>query len=185
VALALLADALTAARAVAGVALAVLVAQGRLAEASLVLAAAWLSDALDGRLARASRRRTRLGPWDMPIDVGVGAGLLVGLGSADAMPAWLAALVLLVLGGGYLALRQPALGMALQAVGYAGFLWRAFEAGVPTRWAPVAVAVAIWLTEWGKFWRVEVPAFLSGIAEAVRLRRGDSLGLPRGRRGRR
>ncbi len=184
-ALALLADALTAARAVAGVALAILVGRGRLGDACLVLAAAWLSDALDGRLARASRRRTRLGPWDMPIDVGVGAGLVVGLGAAGAMPTWLAALVLLVLGAGYLALRQPALGMALQAIGYGGFLWRAFEAGVATRWAPVAVALGIWLTEWGKFWRVEVPGFLAGIAEAVRLRRGDSFGLPRERRRRR
>ena len=172
------ADTLTLSRGVAAGALAVLVARGRLATAAVVLAMAWLSDALDGRLAQASRTPTRLGAFDMPADVALGAGLLLGLGAGGAIPAWAAGLAVLALGGGYLRLRQPALGMALQALGYGAFLWRAFALGVPARWAPVAVALAIWLAGWRKFWRVELPAFLSGLGDAIRLRRGGSLGLP-------
>ncbi|HLB62456.1 MAG TPA: hypothetical protein VJN50_06980 [Actinomycetota bacterium] len=53
-----------------------------------------------------------------------------------------------------------------------------FADDVPTRGVPVAVALGIWVSGWGTFWRVELPEFFRGIAAAARFRRGNSLDLP-------
>jgi phosphatidylglycerophosphate synthase len=62
------ADLLTLMRLAAAPALAAAIAAGRLGLAAALLAAAWLTDALDGWAARASRRRTRLGGIDLVVD---------------------------------------------------------------------------------------------------------------------
>lgn len=55
------ADALTGARAALAVAVALLLAGSRLDAAAVALCAAWATDALDGRLARAAEGGTALG----------------------------------------------------------------------------------------------------------------------------
>ncbi|HEV8572575.1 MAG TPA: CDP-alcohol phosphatidyltransferase family protein [Actinomycetota bacterium] len=179
-ALALSADGLTAARALLGPVLASLVATGRLSAAAVVLGVAWISDALDGRLARASGGLSRLGNWDFPADVVVGAGILAGLALAGAVPLPLAVLVLVGLGSAFLVLRNPALGMAVQAIGYGAFLWRLWVERVAAGWIPVAVAAGIGLLERRRFVRVVLPSFFRGVASALRLRRHDTFRLPEG-----
>jgi len=178
--LAALADALTLSRMGLAAVVAFLIGTGRAQGAAVVLAIAWLTDFLDGRVAGEASAPTRLGAWDMPADVVLGAGAVVGLGLARELPSWLSALAVALLGGGYVALRQPALGMALQGLGYGGTLWLLFANSVPTRGVPVAVALGIWVSSWSKFWRVELPEFFRGIAAAARLRRGTSLELTEG-----
>ena len=97
-ALARTADVLTLARlAIAPVLVAALAAEQR-GTAAALLAAAWLTDALDGRAARASDVPTRLGGADLLVDTAVGAGALLGLALAGEFPGWLAATLLVTLG---------------------------------------------------------------------------------------
>jgi phosphatidylglycerophosphate synthase len=179
-ALAVTADALTAGRVLLGALLASLVATGRLSVAAVMLAVAWLSDAADGRLARASGKLSRLGHWDFPADVIVGAGILLGLALADVVPLPLGLVILVGLGSAFLALRNPAVGMALQAIGYGAFLWRLWTERVPAGWIPILVATGIALLERRRFIRVVLPSFFRGVASAFRLRRHDTFRLPQG-----
>jgi phosphatidylglycerophosphate synthase len=179
-ALALGADALTAGRALLGLVLASLVAADRLGAAAVTLGVAWLSDALDGRLARASGGLSRLGNWDFPADVAVGAGILAGLALAGTVPLPLALVILVGLGSAFLALRNPALGMALQASAYGVFLWRLWAERQAAGWIPVVVATGIGLLERRRFVRVVLPAFFRGVASALRLRRHETFRLPEG-----
>lgn len=172
------ADGLTAARTMLAVGIAALVADDSIDAAALVLAIAWLTDALDGPLARHADAPTRLGDWDMPADVSVGAGMLVGLGFAGTMPLWLVITLLIGAGGGFIFLRSPALGMILQAVAYGVFLWRLWSEGAPTRWVPVAVAGTIGVLDFRRLTRIVLPEFFRGVSQAVRLHRGSGLGLP-------
>lgn len=157
--------------------------RGLLDAAAVALALAWLTDTLDGKVARLGDGRTRFGEWDMAVDVLVGASVLAGLGLAGLVPRWLAAAVLVVVGGLYLALRQPALGMVLQAAGYGAFLWRAFQDRVGTLWVPLATIVLIAILDGRKLVRVVLPEFFRGVAGTLRLRRGSGLGLPEDDRG--
>lgn len=177
-ALARAADGLTFARAVLGLAIGILAAEGWLAGAAVTLSLAWATDWFDGRLARASRAATRLGDWDMAVDVLVGAALLTGLGLSRTVSPWLAAGVVVGLGVGYVVLREAAIGMVLQAVAYGAFLWNLWREGGTIRWVPIAVALAIGVVEARRLVRVVIPEFLRGIGRAVRMRRGASFGLP-------
>lgn len=179
-ALAVGADALTGGRALLGPLLALLIAGGRFSPAAVTLGVAWLTDAVDGRLARASGGLSRLGSWDFPADVVVGAGILLGLALAGAVPLPIAVVILMGLGSAFLALRNPAVGMALQAIGYGAFLWRLWVERAAAGWIPVVVATGIGLLERRRFVRVVLPSFFRGVAAAVRLRRHDTFRLPQG-----
>ncbi|HKZ75617.1 MAG TPA: CDP-alcohol phosphatidyltransferase family protein [Actinomycetota bacterium] len=172
------ADALTFARVLLAPVLAVVLARGRLAPAAVVLSVAWLTDFADGRVARAGRGRTRLGGFDLPADTLVGAGVLVGLAADGYIPAPVAAAVLLVLGGGFLVLRNEALSMALQAVGYGGFLWRLWIQRSAFMWFPVLTIAAIAVLDRRRFTRIVLPGFLDGVRSALALRRGSGFRLP-------
>jgi len=80
--LAALADALTLSQVVLGVVVAWLIGTRRTEGAAVALAVAWLTDFLDGRVARMAVAPSRLGAFDMPADVFLGAGVVVGLGLA-------------------------------------------------------------------------------------------------------
>jgi hypothetical protein len=56
--------------------------------------------------------------------------------TAGSIPLPVAALVLVGLGSAFLALRNPALGMAVQAIGYGAFLWRLWAERVAAGWVP-------------------------------------------------
>jgi phosphatidylglycerophosphate synthase len=172
------ADALTLSRALLAVVIGWLAWRGLLDAAAVALGIAWLTDAFDGRVARLTGARTRLGDWDMAVDVLVGACLLAGLGLSGLVPRLLAIAVLAVVGTLYVVLRQAALGMVVQATAYGSFLWLLWARGVSTLWAPVGVIVLIAALDGRKLVRVILPEFFRGIAGAARLRRGTRLGLP-------
>ncbi|MGH2724513.1 MAG: CDP-alcohol phosphatidyltransferase family protein [Actinomycetota bacterium] len=175
---AMAADGLTLGRGVLALVIGTLAARGQPGGAAVALSAAWFSDALDGRVARASGRRTRLGEWDMPADTLVGAALLAGLWAEGTVPPWLAGGILLIFGGGYVLLRQAALGMVVQAVGYGAFLGHLWSTGQGILWVPVVAALLIGALDRRKLFRVLIPAFLGGLGDALRLRRGSRLGPP-------
>jgi hypothetical protein len=164
------ADLLTLLRLVAAPALAAALAAGRLAIAATLLAGAWLTDALDGQAARASGTPTHLGRFDLVVDTAVGAGALVGLTLAGHIPPLLTSALLVVIGGGFLVLRNPALSMALQAVGYAWFLWTFWDEGEPAVWLPLGTAAGFALIFHRRLLGKEIPAFLNGLATLSRRR---------------
>lgn len=170
-----LADLLTLMRLAAAAALAVALAAGRLELAAVLLAAAWLTDAVDGHAARASGAPTHLGRFDLLVDTGVGAGALVGLTLAGEIPALLTGVLLLLLGGGFLLLRNPALSMSLQAIGYAWLLWTLWDEGEQAVWLPLATAGGLLLVFHRRLLRTEIPAFLNGLATMRRRREGFDL----------
>jgi phosphatidylglycerophosphate synthase len=176
--LALLADVLTASRAVLAVVAMLLLADGALGAAAVVVAVGWVTDAADGALAKAAGGGTRLGDWDMPADTAVGAGVLAGLAIHGWFPPILAVILLAVLGTAYLYFRNPAISQALQAVAWAALFWRLWIARSPWGWVPVAVAAGIGVAERRRFTRVILPAFFRGVASAARFRRSSSFRLP-------
>jgi phosphatidylglycerophosphate synthase len=178
--MALIADALTAARAALALTLVWLVGTARLTAAAVALAAAWATDALDGAFAAAAEGETRLGPWDLPVDVLVGAAVLAGLGLGGAAPGPIVLAVLVVFGSAFLLLRNPFPGMVLQAVAWASILWRFWAERIGAGWIPVAVAGVIGIAERRRFARVVLPAFFRGAAATVRMRRGRDYRMPDG-----
>jgi hypothetical protein len=162
-------------RLAAAAALAVALAAGRLELAAALLAAAWLTDAVDGQAARASGATTHLGRFDLLVDTAVGAGALVGLTLVGEIPALLTGVLLLVLGGGFLLLRNPALSMSLQAIGYAWLLWTLWDEGEQAVWLPLATAGGLLLVFHRRLLRTEIPAFLNGLATMRRRREGFDL----------
>jgi phosphatidylglycerophosphate synthase len=178
VGLARAADVLTAARVVLAVLLVWLVGAGHLDTAALVLAAAWASDALDGRLAQAAGGGTRLGEWDLPADTLVGVGVLVGLAIGGYLPVALVLAAVLLLGGAFALLRNPFPAMVLQAFAWGAILWRFWADRVVAGWVPVAVAGVIGIAERDRFLRVVLPAFFKGAASTARLRRGRDYRMP-------
>jgi hypothetical protein len=172
------ADVLTAGRAFLALGLAVILAQGRLGWAAVVLSVAWITDVADGRLARAAAEPTRLGDWDFRADVAVGAGVLAGLIIHGDVPRPLTAGLLVLLVSGFVLLRNAALGMSLQAIAYAAFGWRLWTDSVGSRWIPLVVAGTIGIIEWRRLFREQIPVFLSGWGRAFRLRRGVDYRFP-------
>lgn len=129
---------------------------------SLLLSMAWLTDVLDGRLARAAGREGRMGKWDLPADTAVGAGLVIGLTGAGTFPVWLAMGVLIVLGGLFLR-GNFAASMLLQLAGYVpaiGLLWSERPAGW---WLPLITAVAVGVVDRGRLFRVNIPDFVRAL----------------------
>ncbi len=84
---AVLADLLTILRFPAAVTVFGLGAMGSFDGAALVLCVAWLSDVMDGRLARSTEVPSRFGPLDVYADTGVALGSTGGLVVAGHLPA--------------------------------------------------------------------------------------------------
>jgi phosphatidylglycerophosphate synthase len=79
-----------------------------LSAAALVTILAWISDQLDGWVARRAVSPTRLGRYDFAVDVVFYAGILTYLALAGFVPPWLALTLLALMGGAWLVTRRKA-----------------------------------------------------------------------------
>jgi hypothetical protein len=157
-----IADLLTLFRMLSALLISATIAGGALAATAVLLAAAWVSDDLDGRLAR-SGGHTKLGQWDVLADAMVGAGAAVGLALAGVLPVWL--VLMAVLGfGGLLVAGNLAAGMLLQLTGFLPLLWRLWVERPTAWWLPFLTAFVIGVVEWRKLIYVSIPNFLRGMA---------------------
>jgi hypothetical protein len=168
-----LADLLTASR----IALAltfVWLARGNAAEllplASFLLLTSWVSDLLDGALARRSGGLTSwVGDHDLEVDVLVSLGVLAYLVGADYLEPTFAAAYLLLWGlifwrWGWN--RDPA--MLFQAPIYLWFIIIAMQAAPDAgRWLIGYIVVVVVVT-WPRFPREVVPGFLAGMSKLMR-----------------
>lgn len=167
-----IADLLTASRFV--VALVLAAGRPRAGLAVLLVAYAWMSDGLDGSLARSTGGNGRLARLDPVADVSVGLGVVWYLGAVGVVPAattrvTAAFVIALWASTGVLAVQ-----MLLQALAYGAFLWWAFAIPVVGRWLLPAVILVILAAEWRRFVSELVPRFLGGWRDLLAGRpRGD------------
>ena len=161
------ADTLTAVRVPLGMALALVLAAERLMSGAVILICAWLTDTLDGILARRAPGMTRLGPWDALADGAVSVGLMVGLVWGGYTPVvWL--LPVLGLGGLLYSARSLASGMLLQGMAYGWFIWVVVTEDPDARNVLLGAIVAAAIIYGHRVPRVLIPRFF---ADLGRLRR--------------
>lgn len=165
-----LADGLTGLRMVLAVAVVPAAWASRLGLTAIIVATAWLTDLVDGRLARLSGEKGRLASWDLRADTMLGACLLVGLAGAGIAPLWLIPLAV-ALAALYL-LGSVSASMLLQLCGYVPLLVVLWTDRPPAWWLPVVVPLLIGLIDWRRLLTVNIPVFLDGF----------QLGLPHRRR---
>lgn len=158
------ADALTASRIVLAMLLAVTLATGSFPVATVVLVVAWVTDLLDGRLARSAHTPSRMGDWDFRIDVSLGVAILVGLLLSGLVSPWLVILAIGGLAGFTILTGNPSPSMLLLAFAYAWFLWLLLDRQPLLWWLPFASILVLLVVDWDRFTRVILPAFFRGIA---------------------
>lgn len=158
----LAADALTFGRAVLAAPVGITAWAGNWTATALLLAVAWWSDLLDGIASRHAGGVTRLGGWDLGADTLVGAGVLTGLIVGRHAPTvW--GVVGAVLGVGFVLLRNPALGMLLQALAYGLALFLILRHS-PVGFGLAGVTiVAIAILGRSRLFGFVLPAFFSGV----------------------
>lgn len=157
------ADTLTLARVPLAVLLAFATSTGRWLPGAAILVCGWITDTLDGILARRAPGTTRLGPWDPIVDGMLGLGLIAGLAVGGYVPVtWL--ILASILGGLLLTVRSLASGMLLQAMAYGWFLW---TLAIEEKDALVLLLAAIGLaavTYGHRIPRVLLPRFFADVA---------------------
>ena len=165
------ADQLTFSRLPLSALLVVMIASARLVPAAGILILCWVTDTLDGVLARRAPGMTRLGPWDPIFDGVIALGLMGGMVLGGYVSAvWLAPSLLL--GGLLFRVRSLASGMLLQGMAYAWFLRTlAVEDRDALNLVLLAIGVAA-ITHGHRIPRVLIPRFFADVA---RLRDGGDL----------
>lgn len=154
------ADLLTASRIPAAAVL--LAARPRAGIAVVIVAWAWVSDALDGPLARSAGGAGRLGRVDHLVDAAVGVAIAWYLGAVGFLPAGPSRVVAGALVVVWLLTGVFQLQMLLQALAYGAFVWWAVVTPAPAWWLLPLVALAILAAEWRRFAEELVPRFLFG-----------------------
>ena len=153
------ADGLTVLRLVIAIVLVPVTWSLSLGASAWLLSVAWVTDVLDGRLARAVAEEGRMGRWDLTADTAVGAGLLVGLAGSGEIPALFATAVLAILGTLFLKGSFVA-SMFLQAAGYSSLIALLWSRRPPLWWMPLVAAVLIGFIDWRRLLQVNIPGFL-------------------------
>ena len=145
-----------------------------LATAVVVLVLAWVSDALDGPLARRdpSGRRTWIGDHDLEADLTVGAGVWSYQTLAGLIPTGIGVAYGAISVAALWHFDSTALAWGLQALPYASMIWNALRF-VPTYGLLLLLHVVLVLVlTWPRFIRYSVPEFLRGMRDL--LRAGDT-----------
>jgi len=166
------ADALTAARLFLGLGLFWLVALDNLGWGAALLALAWVTDFLDGRLARSTPHPTRLAAWDLRVDSTVSVCVLIGMGVTGHIP-WLLVAAVLALGSVTAFSGNPSPAMVMMGIVYGWFMWILLIQRPLGWWLPFAGGAIIGMADWHRFTRVIMPAFFKGLAALVRGPRTD------------
>jgi hypothetical protein len=165
------ADALTLARVIVAVALIPVLGARRLTLSAALLGSAWICDFLDGRAARASAGRTRLGDVDLWADTFVGAGVVLGFTVWGWVPPAVGLGLTALLLAAFALTRNEAMSMLLQATGYALAIWRTWRDGHPASlWWLLTIIAAIAVVNRRIFWQRSLPTFLGGLAAMFRRR---------------
>jgi len=131
---------------------------------------AWMTDTLDGQLARRARppRVTWIGEQDFPVDVFMVVALLAYLVAIGVVP-WQAAFLYLAVAAVAIGwLREQAVTLAFMAPVDALFLYTGYQrAPSETRWVLPYLIVTL-IVDWDRFWYL-VSVFISGMRRVLRV----------------
>jgi len=144
--------------------------EGMLPSVVMMALLAWMTDTLDGPLARRARpqRTTWIGEQDFPIDVFMVVALLSYLTAINVVP-WQGVLMyLLVATAAIWWLREQAVALAFMAPVDALFLYTGWQrAPTETRWVFLYLAVTLFL-DWHRFCYM-VGVFINGMRRVLRV----------------
>lgn len=157
----MVADGLTLTRLVIAVALVSVAWAGELTPVAILVSLAWVTDLLDGKLARAGPAPGRWGARDLDVDTAVGAGLLIGLIGSGAVTPWLMVPAAAFAWGHRRG--NVAAAMLLQLCGYVPLLlllWLRRPWGWP---APFVTAALVAMLDWRRLVLVNIPGFLGSL----------------------
>jgi cardiolipin synthase len=134
-----------------------------------VLILAWITDLLDGPLARRdpSGRRTWIGDRDLETDISVSIGVLAYLTLAHYVAPSIALGYGLICAALLAKFRSRQLGMVVQAPAYAGIIYVALHDAQSFGLAAVGYVLLVVAATWPRFPRVVVPQFLDGMRTLV------------------
>ena len=180
-----LADVLTATRfGLAGVILwlGVTGGAGALPAAAVTLILAWLTDVLDGPLARRdpAGRRTWIGDRDLEVDTSVALAVLVYLTLSGYLTLKVAVGYGMVCAVLLWHFRSVHLGWAVQAPPYAGMIYVALRDAPRYGLLIVGYIALVIVATWPRFPQVVVPQFLEGMRNLGRVRPGREEVCPEG-----
>ena len=137
-------------------------------QAVIIMIIAWTGDAIDGKIARRSKKKYHswIGDHDLEVDMAVSCALLVYLITSGFVSAWVASIYVLI--WSFILWRWKnvrALGMLSQAPIYGYFIAVALivapKVGV---WILAWIVTAVIIT-WPQFPNMVVPGFLTGMRE--------------------
>lgn len=159
---ALVADVLTISRLGMAVLLVPAAWTAHLTAVSVLLSLAWLTDILDGRVARAGGVPGRLASWDLTVDTIVGVGLLIGLTGAGEVNLVFAAAATVGLGAWFIT-GNFAASLLLQLAGYLPFLAIAWTRRPMAWWLPFTTAIVIGVIDWRRLVTINIPGFVRSL----------------------
>ncbi|UCC61700.1 MAG: CDP-alcohol phosphatidyltransferase family protein [Anaerolineae bacterium] len=135
----------------------------------------WLTDLLDGPLARRdpSKRRTWIGDRDLEVDMSVGLAVLAYLTLAGYLALKAAIGYVVVCAAMLWYFWSPQLGWAVQAPPYAGMIYTALRNAPRYGLMLVAYVALLIVATWPRFPRVMVPQFLEGMRNLGRAEAAD------------
>lgn len=169
-----LADLLTLFRFVLGLALAVVgffLSKDGLQLAVLLVLISWLTDILDGRLARrdSEARNTWLGDHEAEADLSTSLGVAVYLVFSGYFPIWMGVIIVFVLPAVWL-LHSYQLAWPLYALPYVGLLIVCFETRPVLAWLMIIYLIITFMIQYPRLFGEHLPEFFESLRS---LRRGD------------
>jgi phosphatidylglycerophosphate synthase len=143
------------------------IGQPALPTVTLALVLGWVSDVLDGALARRAinQRRTWLGDNDLSVDVCVALGLLCYLTFSGYVSPAIALSYVLMTGALIWRFHSRSLAMAAQAPVYAILLYLALRDAPTYGVLAVGWIVLVTVVTWPRFPKTVIPEFLQGMRE--------------------
>jgi phosphatidylglycerophosphate synthase len=143
-----------------------------IASAALTLLVAWITDVLDGPLARRDPRgiRTWIGDRDLEADMAVTLGVWIYLMLAGFLSPWLAGIYLVVAAVALWRFGSDQLAWGLQALPYGAMIWTSWRTAPLYGLLLVAWIGLVIVATWPRFPRQTVPEFLNGVRALWRQR---------------
>lgn len=180
----LLADLLTVSRVLFSICLAGLGAERgaeALPTAVLIVVISWLTDVLDGPLARhdADHQVTWVGEHDAEADLTTSLGVVAYLILSGYLPGWLGTLLILTILGLWV-LHSHQLAWPFYAIPYVLLILLALQEAPPFGWLAVGYLLVTLAACWSRFWQQYLPEFFQAIDS---LHRGNGQHTPNAHNG--